>query len=71
MLSIPSDRTTRIASLVPLQGIGEHAGNGTDAEIVRSERTEHETTTHGEAVEVATDVHRSHGHLLLREVVTR
>ena len=71
MPSIPSNRTTRIASLIPFQCIGQHAGKGTDAEVVRRERTEYQTTTHGEAMEVAGDVHRSHGHLLLREVVTR
>ena len=71
MLSIPSNSTTRIASLIPFQGIGKHRRKGTNTEIVRSERTEYQATTHGETVEVATDVHRSHGHLLLREVITR
>ena len=68
---IPSYGTTRIASLIPLQSIGQHAGERTDAEVVRRERTEHQATTHGEAMEVAGNVDRSHGHLLLREVITR
>ena len=68
---IPSNGTTRIASLIPLQGIGQHAGERTDAEVVRRERTEHQATTHGEAMDVAGNVDRSHGHLLLREVITR
>ena len=68
---VPSNCTTRIASLIPLQGIGQHAGKGTDAEVVRCERTEHQTATHGETVEVTSDVDGGHGHLLLREVVTR
>ena len=33
-LSIPRNLTTRIASLIPLQGIGQHAGVGTDGEVV-------------------------------------
>ena len=42
---IPSNRTTRIASLIPLQGIGQHTGVGTDREVIRSKRTEHQSAT--------------------------
>ena len=58
--SIPSNSAACIASLIPLQGIRQHAGKGTDTEVVRSERTEHQTTAHGEAMEVTGNVHGSH-----------
>ena len=69
--SIPCHGTARIAPLIPLQGIGQHTGKGTDAEVVRSERPEHQTATHGKAMEVASDIDSRHGHLLLREIITR
>ena len=70
-LLIPSNGTTRITSLIPFQGIGKHSGQGTDAEVVRSKRTENHTTTHRKAVQISRDVNCSHGHLFLGKIVTR
>ena len=67
---IPSNRTTRIASLIPLQGIRQHTGECSDTEVVGSKRTEHQTTTHGKAVQVTGDVHGCHCHFLLGEIIT-
>ena len=68
---IPGNGTTRIASLVPLQGVGQHSGERTDTEVVRCKRTEYQTAAHGKAMEVTRYVDSSHRHLLLREIVTR
>ena len=68
---IPGNGTTRIASLIPLQGIRQHARKRPDTEVVRGERTEHQTAAHGEAVQVTRDVHRGHGHLLVGEIISR
>ena len=67
---IPSNRTTRIASLIPLQGIGQHTGVGTDREVIRSKRTEHQSATHIKAVQVTGNVQGCHRHLLGGKVVS-
>ena len=59
-ISIPRNRTTRITTLIPLQGIRQHTGVGTDREVVRGERTEYQTTTHVEAMQVTRNVQRRH-----------
>ena len=69
-LIVPPDGTTCITTLIPLQCIGQHTREGTDTEVIRSKRTEHQTAAHGKAVQIARDIHRCHGHLLLCKVVT-
>ena len=67
---IPSNRTTRIASLIPFQGISQHAGKRTNTEIIRRKRSKYQAAAHGETVQVAGNVYRSHRHLLLSKVIT-
>ena len=68
---IPGNGTTRIASLIPFQGVAQHSRHRPDTEVVRGEWAEYQTATHGKAVQVARDVYRSHGHLLAGKIITR
>ena len=50
---IPSNGTTRIASLIPFQRIAQHARYRSDTEVVRCEWSEYQTATHGKTVQVS------------------
>lgn len=67
---IPSYGTTRVASLIPFQGIGQHTGLCTNTEIIGSDGAEYQAAAHFETVHVATDVDGCHRHFLRVEVVT-
>ena len=67
---IPSNRAARITTLVPFQCIRQQVRSCTDTEIIRSKRTEHQAATHIETVQVTTDIHCCHRHLLGIKVIT-
>ena len=68
---IPINIGAVTAALVILEGIGQHTAVGTDAEVIRRIGSQDDTTRHGEAVEVATDVAGGGGNALVIEVVAR
>ena len=68
---IPINIGAVTAALVILEGIGQHTAVGTDAEVIRRVGSQDDTTRHGEAVEVATDVAGGGGNALVIEVVAR
>ena len=59
-LLVPIHRTTRIASLIPLQGISQHTGIGTNTEVIGSKGTEYQTAAHIETVQVTADIDCCH-----------
>ncbi len=57
---VPIHRTTRIASLIPFQSIGQHTGGSTNTEVIGSKGTEYQATAHIETVQVTADIDRCH-----------
>ena len=57
---VPIHRTTRIASLIPFQSIGQHTGVSTNTEVIGSKGTEYQATAHIETVQVTADIDRCH-----------
>ena len=59
-LLVPIHCTTRIASLVPFQSIGQHTGISTNTEVIGSKGTKYQATTQIETVQVTADIDRCH-----------
>ena len=59
-LLVPIHRTTRIASLIPFQSIGQHTGVSTNAEVIGSKGAKYQATTHIKTVQVTADIDCCH-----------
>ena len=66
---VPIHRTTRIASLIPFQSIGQHTGVSTNTEVIGSKGTEYQATAH---IETSGNLTRwaNQGVLLLNATLT-
>ena len=68
---IPIDIAAIAATLVVLEGIGQHTTIGTDAEVVAGVGRKDNTTRHRETVQITANVACGSSYLLEVKIVTR